>query len=97
MTYKSTGASSGIGQGCAVEFARQGSNLILTARRIERLVALRDRLANDYRVKVHVAQVDVQDRAQVINLLGYIPYRHDILYNHSIHTVFYPLGQQGHS
>ncbi len=39
-----TGASSGIGKACAEVFAKEKSNLILTARRIERLKTLAKKL-----------------------------------------------------
>ena len=39
-----TGASSGIGYETALEFARKGKNLILVARREEKLLALRDEI-----------------------------------------------------
>ena len=59
-----TGASSGIGQSCARRFAADGANLVLWARRKERL----DALAGELRgvgVTVHTAGVDVRDRAVV--------------------------------
>ncbi len=52
-----------------MEFAKHGSRLILTARRIDRLTALRERLISEYGAKVHVAQVDVRDRAQVRKII----------------------------
>ena len=49
-----TGASSGIGAACAKEFARSGANLILTARRVERLEQLKDSLQSVFDVKIFV-------------------------------------------
>lgn len=59
-----TGASSGIGQSCARRFAADGANLVLWARRKERL----DALAGELRgvgVTVNTAGVDVRDRVAV--------------------------------
>jgi 3-hydroxy acid dehydrogenase/malonic semialdehyde reductase len=56
-----TGATSGIGESCARLFAERGANLILLARREERLKALRDALSGtgvDVELRVH----DVRDR-----------------------------------
>ena len=37
-----TGASSGVGYGCALRFAEEGANVIACARRLENLERLRD-------------------------------------------------------
>lgn len=59
-----TGASSGIGEACARRFAVGGYDLILTARRADRLEALRTRLeAEDTRVKCLVFDVRDADAA----------------------------------
>lgn len=39
-----TGASSGIGAGCARKFASQGASLILNARNVNKLSALKEEL-----------------------------------------------------
>ncbi|MBI5889632.1 MAG: SDR family oxidoreductase [Nitrosomonadales bacterium] len=54
-----TGASSGIGMELAPLFAAYGYELILTARRAERLQKLADDLVRMYGVKAHVIQIDI--------------------------------------
>jgi serine 3-dehydrogenase len=60
-----TGASSGIGAACARRFAAEGADLVLWARRADRLERLAAELGTERRVKVSVAQVDVRDRGAV--------------------------------
>lgn len=60
-----TGASSGIGYACAESFARGGYNLILNARREERIIELSDRLQKEYGVKVRTLVFDVRNRDAV--------------------------------
>ncbi len=55
-----TGASSGIGEGFARAWAREGRSLILTARRGDRLEKLRNELQND-RVVVEIVTVDLNE------------------------------------
>lgn len=55
-----TGATSGIGEACARKFAEGGYNLILTARRAEKLAAIKAELEADG-AKVKTLVFDVQD------------------------------------
>lgn len=58
-----TGASQNIGEALAVELARRGHHLIITARREEVLNALAGRLREQFGVTVEVRAVDLADPA----------------------------------
>jgi serine 3-dehydrogenase len=60
-----TGASAGIGEATARRFAAEGAELVLWARREERLRALAEELQAARNVKVHTQGVDVRDRGAV--------------------------------
>ena len=61
-----TGASSGLGEGMAREFAARGDNLALCARRTERLEVLKAELEQQYPgIRIQVMALDVNDHAQV--------------------------------
>ena len=49
-----TGASSGIGEGCARKFASQGSDVILNARNVAKLEELKKELEKAYDIRVCV-------------------------------------------
>lgn len=55
-----TGASSGIGEAFADVFAAEGFNLVVTARREERLRALATRLEQRYGIRVDVIPADLE-------------------------------------
>ncbi|MDO5452076.1 MAG: SDR family NAD(P)-dependent oxidoreductase, partial [Candidatus Saccharibacteria bacterium] len=54
-----TGASSGLGVQMATAFARQGANLVLLARRMERLEDLAEKLREEFSVRVVPCRCDV--------------------------------------
>jgi len=58
-----TGASSGIGRALAVELARQGVDLVVVARREDRLRALAGQIAAGGKARVHAVAGDVADPA----------------------------------
>jgi len=64
-----TGASSGLGKGMAIEFAKLGRNLALCARRVERLTELRtELLAINPNIKVLIKALDVNDHDAVFSV-----------------------------
>ena len=68
-----TGASSGIGAGCARKFASQGASLILNARNEEKLSALKEELAQQYGARVCLLPFDVRDRKTAAEALASLP------------------------
>jgi len=81
-----TGASSGIGKACAELFAKEKSNLILSARRVERIINLGKKLEKEYRIKTKCVKLDVRDYNQVekvINSLDNNWNKIDILINNA--------------
>ena len=56
-----TGASSGIGQATARQLAALGKNLIIVARRQERLAALHQELESEHGITVKTYSLDVSD------------------------------------
>jgi short-subunit dehydrogenase len=64
-----TGASSGLGEGMAIEFAKQGRNLALCARRVERLEALKEKLLSiNPKITVWIKPLDVDNHDQVFEV-----------------------------
>lgn len=54
-----TGASAGLGETFAKRLAAQGLNLVLTARREERLEKLAGSLSKDYKIETRIVAVDL--------------------------------------
>ena len=68
-----TGATAGIGEACAHTFAREGYNLILTGRRMQRLERLAQELNDKYNVEIAISCFDVRSRQAVIDNLENLP------------------------
>lgn len=68
-----TGASSGLGKATAEKFAAEGWNLILTARRKEKLAVVVNDIEKKYGVKTLSMIFDVQDKKAVFEHLENLP------------------------
>lgn len=68
-----TGASSGFGAAAASKFAENGYDLIITARREDKLQQLASSLIATHAVKVLPLVFDVRDRATTTSLLSSLP------------------------
>lgn len=65
LTAFITGASSGIGKACAQQLASHGVNLVITARRLDRLKDLTHELSSKYGISVWPFALDVRHNKQV--------------------------------
>lgn len=66
-----TGATSGIGEATAYEFAKQGIKLILCGRRLERLNTIKTAL--EKLTDVHILNFDVRDKKATFNAIESLP------------------------
>ncbi len=81
-----TGASSGIGEACAIKFAQQGYNLILNARRTDKLETLKQELEAQYKSQILLLPFDVRDTDAAIEQIAALPaeFSHiDVLINNA--------------
>lgn len=84
-----TGASSGIGRDIARSLAKHGINVIITARRRDRLAELKKELVENYGVKVMCISADLSKENQVLKLYETVKkYNIDILINNAGFGVF---------
>jgi short-subunit dehydrogenase len=65
-----TGASSGIGKSMAIEFAKQGANLVLGARHFVDLCHISEDLIKDYNIKAVAVQCDVTKEDDCLELIN---------------------------
>lgn len=68
-----TGASSGIGAGCAEKFASHGARLILNARSKDKLISLAQELKAKYNTECLILPFDVRDRNAASTALETLP------------------------
>jgi serine 3-dehydrogenase len=65
-----TGGSAGIGKACATLFAEAGANLLLAARRIDRVKKLSEELRKLHKVKTEEIKLDVRNYEEVSKTLS---------------------------
>jgi NADP-dependent 3-hydroxy acid dehydrogenase YdfG len=68
-----TGASSGFGKACAEKFACNGYDLIINARREDRLLELKEHLEKKYNTAILISVFDVRNRKEVFDAVNNIP------------------------
>ena len=81
-----TGATSGIGKACAQKFASAQFNVIITGRRNERLIQLKEELEKEFSIEVLPLCFDVQDKDAVNAAIAGLPERWqkiDVLINNA--------------
>ena len=66
-----TGATSGIGEATAYEFAKHGIRLVLCGRRLNRLNTIKEAL--ERLTDVHILNFDVRNRAETLNAISTLP------------------------
>ncbi len=68
-----TGASAGIGKACAELFAENGIELILTARRIDRIKLLASTLEKKYGIKAVALKLDIRNFEEIEKAISLLP------------------------
>jgi NADP-dependent 3-hydroxy acid dehydrogenase YdfG len=81
-----TGATSGIGKSTAEIFAKNGHDIIITGRRTERLIELKNDLQNKFKIDVTTLCFDVRSNSEVqkaIDSLDQLSNKIDVLVNNA--------------
>lgn len=68
-----TGATAGFGKACAYKFAQNDYHLILNGRRKERLVRLKQKLEEQFKISCYLLPFDVQDQQAVFDSINSLP------------------------
>lgn len=68
-----TGASSGIGRSAAMKFAELGADILICARRTDRLSEIAKEIASRFSVRVHTFPLDVRHQQEVEQSLTSLP------------------------
>ena len=85
-----TGASSGIGRASAILFAKKGANLILVARRKEKLESIAEELKK-FKISTLICECDVSDKSQVKKMSNLVLEKYqsiDILVNNAGFAIY---------
>ncbi len=67
-----TGASSGIGESFAYAFAKHGFDLVLVARRTERLMKIAEKLKSEYFISCNIISADLSVKEDIEKVAAYI-------------------------
>jgi NADP-dependent 3-hydroxy acid dehydrogenase YdfG len=68
-----TGATSGFGEACAVKFAANGYNIVITGRRSELLNTLKNEIESAFGVKALSLPFDIQRKEEVFSAINTMP------------------------
>ena len=68
-----TGATSGIGEATAYLLAQNSFNLIITGRRNERLISLKEKIENEFEAKVFTLNFDIRNQQETEKAIESLP------------------------
>ena len=60
-----TGASSGIGKSTALKFAERGADILMCARRLDRLTDLKQQLSSKFKINLYIVTEIILDKKGV--------------------------------